>query len=557
MKNLLRTILIFLSLGSYACLAAGPPAAAVASAHPLATQAGMEIIQQGGNAFDAAVAMTATLAVVEPYASGLGGGGFWLLHRASDGKQVMLDGRETAPALAHPRMYQDKDGNVIKGLSLNGPLSAGIPGIPAGMVHLAEKYGRLPLKQTLKAAIRHARKGFKVTRRYQNLASFRLDRLRQYPSAADIFLDNNNIPQIGHRIVQKDLARSLQLLASKGADGFYRGELAEKMVQSVRQHGGIWSLQDLRDYKVIERQPVIAHYKGIKLISAPPPSSGGIVMAQVFGILENFDLSAMDNIASKHHIIEAMRRAYRDRAVYLGDSDYFDVPVARLLDPDYLDGLALGIDAKRATPSAELGDTPGLDQAGTQTTHFSVMDTDGNRVAATLSINLIFGSSFVAEGTGVLLNDEMDDFSIKSRTPNVYGLIGDKANAIEAGKRPLSSMSPTFLESKDRVAILGTPGGSRIISMVLLATLDFAEGKLPASWVSLPRYHHQYLPDVVQFEQNGLSFKEQSSLRKLGHKLSEKNRRYGNMQAILWDKKANRVYAASDPRGEGEAKVFE
>ena len=556
MKSFLRTILIFLSLGSYACLAAGPPAAAVASAHPLATQAGMEIIQQGGNAFDAAVAMTATLAVVEPYASGLGGGGFWLLHRASDGKQVMLDGRETAPALAHPRMYQDKDGNVIKGLSLNGPLSAGIPGIPAGMVHLAEKYGRLPLKQTLKAAIRHARKGFKVTRRYQDLASYRLDRLRQYPSAADIFLDNNNIPQIGHRIVQKDLARTLQLLASKGADGFYRGELAEKMVQSVRQHGGIWSLQDLRDYKVIERQPVIAHYKGIKLISAPPPSSGGIVMAQVLGILENFDLSAMDNIASKHHIIEAMRRAYRDRAVYLGDSDYFDVPVARLLDPDYLDGLALGIDAKRATPSAELGDTPGLDQAGTQTTHFSVMDTDGNRVAATLSINLIFGSSFVAEGTGVLLNDEMDDFSIKSRTPNVYGLIGDKANAIEAGKRPLSSMSPTFLESKDRVAILGTPGGSRIISMVLLATLDFAEGKLPTSWVSLPRYHHQYLPDVVQFEQNGLSFKEQRSLRELGHKLSEKNRRYGNMQAILWDKKANRVYAASDPRGEGEAKVF-
>ena len=185
------------------------------------------------------------------------------------------------------------------------------------------------------------------------------------------------------------------------------------------------------------------------------------------------------------------------------------------------------------------------------------MDTDGNRVEATLSINLIFGSSFVEEGTGVLLNDEMDDFSIKSRTPNVYGLIGDKANAIEAGKRPLSSMSPTFLESKDRVAILGTPGGSRIISMVLLATLDFAEGKLPASWVSLPRYHHQYLPDVVQFEQNGLSFKEQSSLRELGHKLSEKNRRYGNMQAILWDKKANRVYAASDPRGEGEAKVFE
>lgn len=557
MKNLIRTAFILLSLISYPCLAAGPPAAAIASAHPLATQAGMQIIKQGGNAFDAAVAITATLAVVEPYASGLGGGGFWLIHRASDGKQVMLDGRETAPALAHARMYQDKDGNIIRGLSLNGPLAAGIPGIPAGIVHLAEKYGRLPLKQTLKAAIRHAKKGFKVTKRYQNLASYRLDKLRQYPASADIFLDNNNIPQIGHRIVQKDLARTLQLIASKGADGFYRGELAEKMVQSVRQHGGIWSLKDLQDYKLIERKPVIAHYHGIKLISAPPPSSGGIVMAQVFGILANFDLSAMDNIARKHHVIEAMRRAYRDRAVYLGDPDYFDVPVARLLNHDYLDGLALNIDANHATPSAELSDTPGLAQTGTQTTHFSVIDTEGNRVAATLSINIIFGSNFVAEGTGVLLNDEMDDFSIKRHTANAYGLIGDKANAIEAGKRPLSSMSPTFLETKDRVAILGTPGGSRIISMVLLAALDFAEGNLPDSWVSLPRYHHQYLPDVVQFEQNGLSFREQRSLRALGHKLSEKNRRYGNMQAILWDKQANKVYAASDPRGEGEAKVIE
>jgi gamma-glutamyltranspeptidase/glutathione hydrolase len=265
----------------------------------------------------------------------------------------------------------------------------------------------------------------------------------------------------------------------------------------------------------------------------------------------------MDDISRKHHVIEAMRRAYRDRAVFLGDPDYYKVPVRRLLDKNYLHGLAITIDPDKATPSAELGNTPGLLQTGSDTTHFSVIDKAGNRVAATLSINLPFGSCFVAPGTGVLLNDEMDDFSIKPHTPNAYGLVGDKANAIEGGKRPLSSMTPTFVETEDRIGILGTPGGSRIISMVLLGVLDFADGHKPESWVSLPRYHHQYLPDEVQFEKNGMSIREQLSLKKRGHTLNEKSRRYGNMQAILWDKKENKVYAASDPRGEGEARVAE
>ncbi|MFQ5661370.1 MAG: gamma-glutamyltransferase [Gammaproteobacteria bacterium] len=553
----LRAFFFFvLFIGNQYPAAETPSAAAVVSAHPLATAAGEKIIKQGGNAFDAAVAVTAALAVVEPYSSGLGGGGFWLLYSAADAKQIMIDGRETAPALAHRRMYQDDAGNVRQGASINGPLAAAIPGIPAGLVYLAKHYGRLPLAKSLDPAIRYARDGFRVSARYQNRVSSRLEVLRRYPDAAAIFLIDDHIPMIGDRIVQKDLAATLKQIATDGGVGFYRGELAGQMVRQVNKHGGIWSMQDLADYKVRERQPIITHYRSVKVISAAPPSSGGIVLAQMLALLGHFDLASLDSVYRKHLIIEAMRRAYRDRAVYLGDPDFVEVPVQRLLNSDYLDGLALTIDLDRATPSSELGDTPGLDQAGAQTTHFSVMDREGNRVAATLSINLAFGSCFVPAGTGILLNDEMDDFSSKPNTPNAYGLVGGEANAIQPGKRPLSSMTPTFLESEDRVALLGTPGGSRIISMVLLATLDFMVGHLPDSWVSLPRYHHQYLPDVVQFEPFGLTYKEQTGLRALGHKLRELERRYGNMQAVMWDKKANKVYASSDPRGEGTAKVF-
>jgi len=550
---------IFCCIFSFQVLQAAevPPAAAIASAHPLATEAGQTILEQGGNAFDAAIAVTAALAVVEPYSSGIGGGGFWLLHRASDQHQIMIDGREKAPALAHHRMYLDENDEVNKGASLNGALAAGIPGVPAGMVHLAQRYGKLPLHKSLAPAIRFAKEGFAIGARYQNLVSYRLEALQNHPESAAIFLEDNRIPQIGFIVVQKDLASTLEQIGRYGNDGFYRGELAEKMVLGVNQAGGIWSMNDLNNYRIVERAPIVTNYKGMRVVSAPPPSSGGIVMAQALTILEHFDLTVMDSINRKHHVIEAMRRAYRDRAVFLGDPDYFKVPVKRLLDKDYLHGLAVSIDANKATPSDQLSDTPGLSQTGTDTTHFSVIDGAGNRVAGTLSINLPFGSCFVAPGTGVLLNDEMDDFSIKPHTPNAYGLVGDKANAIEGGKRPLSSMTPTFIETEDRIGILGTPGGSRIISMVLLGVLDFADRHKPQSWVSLPRYHHQYLPDEVQYEKNGMSVREQLSLKKLGHSLKEKTRRYGNMQAILWDKKEKKVYAASDPRGEGEAKVIQ
>lgn len=537
------------------CYADAPPAHAVASAQPLATQAGIEILQAGGNAFDAAIAISAALAVVEPYSSGFGGGGFWLLYRARDGKQVMLDGRETAPGLAHRRMYLDQQNNVIKNASLNGPLAAGIPGLPAALVHLAEHYGRLPLDQTLAPAKRYAEQGFKVTSRYYRMASYRAETLRQFPSTAEIFLPEGKIPQLGTLIRQAALARTIDAIATSGRAGFYQGPVARELVRAARKHGGIWRLDDLENYRVVERQPLVTQYQGVRVVSAPPPSSGGIVMAQSLRMLDTFDLHEMSNIRRKHHIIEVMRRAYRDRAVFLGDPDFVDIPVRRLLAEPYLEGLALTIDPLKATPSETLGDTPSLLQTGMSTTHFSVMDKEGNRVAATLSINTPFGSGFAA--AGVLFNNEMDDFSIKPHTPNAYGLLGDQANAIAPGKRPLSSMTPTFLETGDRIGILGTPGGSRIISMVLLATLDFAEDNFPQSWVSLRRFHHQYQPDQVQFEQYGLTEYEQQALATLGHELNERSYRYGNMQAILWDKKANKVYAASDPRGEGMAEVIE
>ena len=530
--------------------------AAVATAHPMATQAGVDILKKGGNAFDAAAAITASLAVVEPGGSGLGGGGFWLIHRASDGRQIMIDGREKAPRKAHQDMYLDHEGNVIKGMSLNGPAAAGIPGIPAGIEHLVKRYGRLSLKQILAPAIRQARQGFPVTRRFQKQINFRLDIIRRYPHTATIFLDDNQLPALGALIVQNDLANTLNMIAEGGSKAFYTGALAEQLVRSVRQNGGFWEKQDLLDYNIIEREPVVIDYKGMKITSAPPPSSGGIVLGQILNMLQHYDLKTLDSVSRKHLIVEAMRRAYRDRAVYLGDADFVNVPTRRLLDAKYTEGLALTIDMDGATPSEVLGGIPVDNPVGTDTTHFSVVDQEGNRVAATLSINLLFGSGFIAGKTGVLLNNEMDDFSVKPLAANAYDLIGAEANAIAPGKRPLSSMSPTFIESDDRIGILGTPGGSRIISMVLLGILDFAEGKLPDSWVHLPRFHHQYIPDRIEYEAGGLSKRDIAGLQAKGHELSEKKRRYGNMQAIMIWKKKGLVFAASDPRGEGKAQLI-
>ncbi len=550
---------LWLLLGGFAAppvhAAAVPARAAVASAQPLATAAGREILEAGGNAFDAAIAVSAALAVVEPYSSGLGGGGFYLLHRASDGHEVMLDARERAPLAASAGMYLDTGGRVVPGLSMDGVLAAAIPGVPAALDWLARRYGRLPLYESLAPAIRLAHQGFPVSPRYRRMASFRLELLRRHPGSAH-FLDQGRVPELGHGIRQPQLAVTLSTIAALGARGFYRGALARRLVQGVRAAGGIWTSRDLAEYRVIERRPVVTHYHDIRIVSAAPPSSGGVVLGETLNILSGFDLARLAPIQRKQRIIEALRRAYRDRAAYLGDPDFVAMPLRRLLNPAYADRLRAGIRPGRATPSSELPAIGISTGQGSDTTHFSILDREGNRVAATLSINYPFGSGFVVPGTGVLLNDEMDDFSARPLTPNAYGLVGDAANRIQGGKRPLSSMTPTFLEAPGRIGIIGTPGGSRIISMVLLGVLDFAAGHGPASWVSLPRFHHQYLPDQVQYESGGLSVDEIRALEAMGYTLKDKGRRYGNMQAILWHTGTGEVQAASDPRGEGRSLVF-
>ncbi|MCB1773329.1 MAG: gamma-glutamyltransferase [Gammaproteobacteria bacterium] len=529
-----------------------PGSNAVASAHPLATEAGLAVLAAGGNAFDAAVAVSAALAVVEPYGSGIGGGGFWLLHRASDGHQVMVDGRETAPLAATVDMYLDADGNVIPKASIDGALAAGIPGVPAALEHIASRYGRLPLALSLGPAIILAEQGFPIDDAYRRMAGFRLQALRASPGASAQFLVDGELPPSGHLLRQPQLAGTLRRIAREGAAGFYRGELAEQMVSGVRAAGGIWQLDDLAQYRVVEREPVVVSYRGHRIVSAALPSSGGIVLAQALHMLESRPVEALATASRVHVLAEMMRRAYADRARYLGDSDHVEVPRQRLLSRSHAYAQARGIDPHRATPSQALA-TPRA--GGEDTTHFSILDRDGNRVAATLSVNYPFGAAFVVPGTGVLLNDEMDDFSAKPGAANAYGLVGNAANAIEPGKRMLSSMSPTFVEAPGRVTILGTPGGSRIISMVLLGILDAIAGYAPGDIVDRGRFHHQWLPDRIEVEPGTLDTHVIEQLRDMGHEVEVRDSRYGNMQVVQWRRFGGGVSAASDPRGIGAAAV--
>jgi gamma-glutamyltranspeptidase/glutathione hydrolase len=534
---------------------AGPGHAAIASAYPLASEAGKQILARGGNAFDAAVAVAAALNVVESCCSGLGGGGFILLRRAKDGFETMIDLREMAPGASTRDMFLDKDGNPVASLSRDSALAAGIPGEPAGLVYLAKKFGKLPLSVTMAPAIKLAREGFPLYERMRGAVAFKQSAFLKTPDAARVFLDNGEVPAIGYVIKQPDLAASLELLANQGADGYYKGAFAKKLVAGVRQLGGDWTEGDLANYKVVERAPVIGNYHGARIVSGSPPTSGGIALIDALNILGGFELDKVDRVTRVHLIVEAMRRVHRDRAVYLGDPDFVDVPVARLINEYYADGQRASIRMDRATPSSAL---PGVDSApaGTQTTHFSVLDKDGNLVAATLTLNFFFGSGLMVPGTGILLNNQMDDFSAKAGVPNGFQLIGAEANAIAPKKRPLSSSTPTFVEGPRGLMIIGSPGGSRIPGMVILGTLDFMDGKSAQEIVSAPRIHHQFSPDVIEFEPGALSADERAQLEARGHVLKEGSRKWGNTQVVTWDYKTGKVEAASDPRGVGEGMVY-
>jgi gamma-glutamyltranspeptidase/glutathione hydrolase len=528
---------------------AGAQDCGIASAHPLASRAGCEILQSGGNAFDASVAVAAALAVVEPFSSGLGGGGFMLLHRGSDNLEVFVDARETAPGNVTPAYYLGEDGKPRGRLSLEGPTAAGIPGTPAAIDWVSARYGRLPLSRSLAPAIRLAEEGFAADARYAAATTSREAALRNDSNAARIFLDGGKAVAVGYLVKQPQLALTLRRLAKQGRGGFYSGDTARNMVEAVRSGGGLWELTDLKNYKVIEREPMRFSYRGARITTAPLPSSGGLVLAQSLFILEPIDLMSLSEADRTHYVVEAMRRGYHDRARFMGDPAFVKIP-ARLAMRDYALKRGTSIKPDRATPSNELAAASAATE-GEDTTHFSIVDAEGNRVAATLSVNGVFGSGFVAGDSGVLLNNHMDDFSLAPGEANLYGLQGNAANAIAPGKRPLSSMSPTFVEDQRGVLVLGSPGGSRIISMVLLGILDYvdqAETDLKRL-VGAPRLHHQYLPDRIQVEPDGFSEDWIAALKAKGHVVETGRRRWGNMQVVYLDRKTGRITTANDPRG--------
>jgi gamma-glutamyltranspeptidase/glutathione hydrolase len=526
--------------------AKGPGHAAIASANYLATNAGFEVLGKGGNAFDAAVAVSSTLAVVEQQSSGMGGGFMALLHRASDNRDVFIDARETAPKAVDMKVYVGKDGQPNRDVSTNGPLSAGIPGEPAGLVWMAAHYGKLPLSVSLAPAIRIATEGFQPDARFLGTIDDRKDVLARYPASAAVYLPGGKVPTTGWTLRQPDLAKTLQRLAAKGHDGFYKGETAKLLVDASRSAGGNWTAADLEAYQAKERQPLSIDYKGYRIVTAPPPSSGGVAIAEVLNIMSGFDLAKLDLAHSTHLTIEAMRRAFRDHNEYLGDPDFVKMPLDMLLSAYYADGLRATISPDKATPS-DLLPTSMAPEPGMHTTHFSVIDADGNMVASTLTVNLEFGSAFIAKGTGVVLNDEMDDFALVPGQPNAFGLRGALANAPEPGKRMLSSMSPSFVFGADRTAVIGSPGGSTIITQVLEGILAFIDGKSASEITAQKRYHHQYLPDRVDVEAGVFDEATAKALTDMGHVLRNRSP-WGFMNVVTWDHRTNKLDAASDPR---------
>ena len=523
-----------------------PGHAAIASANYLATNAGLEVLAKGGNAFDAAVAVASTLSVVEPESSGIGGGFMAVLHRAKDGRDVFIDARETAPAAVNSKDYLNPDGSPNRDAALKGPLSAGIPGEPAGLVLIAKRYGRLPLQQSLAPAIRTARGGFQPDARLRGSIAAEQKDLQRWPASVAKYLPDGKPPAEGAIWRDPDQARTWELIAAHGDDGFYRGETAQKLVDAVRAAGGNWTLADLAGYRAKERTPIVLNYRGYRIVTAPPPSSGGVAIAEILNILSGFDLSKMDQAHRVHTIVEAMRRAFRDHNDYLGDPDFVKMPLDMLLSPYYADGLRQGILPDKATPSSMLprAEAP---EPGMHTTHFSIIDADGNMAAVTSTVNYTMGSTFVAEGTGVLLNDEMDDFALVPNKPNVYGLLGSTANAPAPGKRMLSSMSPSIVIGADRTAVIGSPGGSTIITQVLEGILHFIDGESAQQIAAHKRFHHQYLPDEVMVEDGTFDPATSDALTKMGYTLKQRES-WGFMNVVTWDRKTNQLDAASDPR---------
>ncbi len=527
-----------------------------------ATHVGVEILKKGGNAIDAAVAVGFALEVTYPFAGNIGGGGFMVIH-LKNGKNTTIDFREKAPLKASRNMYLDKNGNYIPSLSKEGALAVGVPGSVAGLIFALKKYGSMSLSEVIQPAIDLAKNGFVLDERSVKLINNSLPKFKKYPESIKIFTNNGKPYKEGDLFKQPELAQTLERIKEKGLAGFYSGLTARLLLKELNKYGGIITQKDLDEYKPVERKPVIGSYRGYKIVSMPPPSSGGIILIEMLNILENFKFSTEEWGSSKyyHKLVEAMKYAYADRSKFLGDPDFYPVPQSGLISKKYAKKLFDKIGDK-ATPSSEINPgNPLLFSEHRETTHYSVYDSSGNAVSVTTTLNSAFGNKMVVEGAGFLLNNEMDDFSAKPGVPNQFGLIGGEANSIQPGKRMLSSMTPTIILKNDKpFLVVGSPGGSTIITTVLqviLNTIDFHMDIQTA--VNMPRIHCQWLPDKIFYERFAINNDTALNLRKMGYHLADMRKSFkiiGIVEAILIDNPNHIIYGANDPRGGGLAEGF-
>ncbi|MEM9539906.1 MAG: gamma-glutamyltransferase [Cyanobacteria bacterium P01_E01_bin.42] len=526
----------------------------VATQETIATKTGLEVLKEGGNAIDAAVTIGFTLAVTLPIAGNIGGGGFMVVHLADSQQTVAIDYREKAPKAATRDMFLDEDGNVDPQKSRFSHLSVGVPGTVAGLILALEKYGTISLERALQPAIELAENGFIITPSLANFLESAKERLTRYPASATIFYHEDGTPyQVGERLIQKDLANSLKLIAREGKDAFYQGEIANAIATDMANNNGLITREDLAAYQPVIRKPVKGTYRGYDIYSMPPPSSGGVHLIQILNLLEPYPLRELgQNSAQTIYLMaESMKLAYADRSKYLGDPDFVNVPVLSLISKQYADRLRSRMSSSRATPSTEIA--PGnpffLFPESNETTHYSVMDRDGNAVANTYTLNFSFGTGITVPGTGMLLNNEMDDFSAKLGVPNAFGLIGGELNAIAPEKRMLSSMTPTIvMKDGDVFLVTGSPGGSRIITTTLQIILNAIDHQMNiAEATNAPRIHHQWLPDELRVEE-GLSPDTLALLQQKGYQIATKNA-MGSTQSIM--KIGDRLAGASDPRRAG------
>jgi gamma-glutamyltranspeptidase/glutathione hydrolase len=556
--TLISTILLFLfttcsqKRGIYQVQGITSQNGMVVTAHPDASLIGVEILKKGGNAVDAAIAVQFALAVAYPGAGNIGGGGF-LVYRQADGSSAVLDFREKAPAMASENMFLNEVGEVIHGLSLSGHLAAGVPGSVDGMVKAYEKFGTLPWKELIQPAIDLAKDGVVLTERESRGLNSNKNDFVEYNTHSP-YLVKNEPWQKEDILIHEDLARTLERVRDNGRDGFYSGETAELIVKEMVMGGGIITKEDLQNYQAVWRDPLIGKYKEYNIISVPPPSSGGVALLQLMGIVENFDLKKLEwqRTGTVHIMTEAEKRAFADRAAYLGDPDFIEIPVDELLDRKYLRERALSIPKHYSTPSETIKEGSFAMLEKTETTHSSIVDKWGNAASVTTTLNGSYGSKVIVKDAGFLLNNEMDDFSIKPGTPNLYGLIGGKANAIAPGKRMLSSMTPTIVEKEGNLfMVVGTPGGSTIITSVFQVILNVVEHEMTMQEaVNARRFHHQWLPDIIKAEQGAFSNETLMELQKMGHQI-ETVSQMGRVDAILL--KDNLLEGAADPRGDDTA----